>query len=290
MTGEGILNTSDVIRNTSRCINIEDMLKYNKKGKLCVECKDKNRSLTYFFVGVIVLNILGFAMLDVDWVKLISRVPSIGDVFFKLAHLDVSDMGYIISALMETISIALLSTIYSLILGLLFGMLAAKNIFRIPALSLAIKSVFTFLRAVPTPVWVLLMLVCLGFGPSAGIAGLCVHTTAFFTKSFSQSFEDIPNEVIEALEVTGAGKIRIFTNAVLPAALSQIVAWIGMRFETNFSECAILGMVGAGGIGFVISTSIQGYDYGVAGTAILLVFGFAYMIERVCVKVKKVIK
>ncbi len=71
------------------------------------------------------------------------------------------------------------------------------------------------------------------------------------------------------------------------AALSQIIAWAGMRLETNFSECAILGMVGAGGIGYVISSSLQGYDYGTAGTAILLVFLVAYCIERLFVRIKK---
>ena len=143
------------------------------------------------------------------------------------------------------------------------------------------------MRAVPTPVWVLLMLVCLGMGPEAGVAGLCVHTTAFFTKSFAQSFESIPEETIEALEVTGASRLSIFWNAILPAAFSQIVAWAGMRLETNFSECAILGMVGAGGIGYVISNSLQGYDYGTAGVAILLVFLIAYAIERLFVSIKK---
>ena len=63
----------------------------------------------------------------------------------------------------------------------------------------------------------------------------------------------------------------IFVNAVLPAALSQIVAWAGMCLETNFSERAILGTVGTGGVGCVISNSLQGYDYGTAGAVILLV-------------------
>ena len=188
---------------------------------------------------------------------------------------------------METVSIAVLSLLYSLILGIIFGMLAARNVFRLPWLSVLTQSFFTFLRAVPTPVWVLLMLVCLGMGPEAGVAGLCVHTTAFFTKSFAQSFESIPEETIEALEVTGASRLSIFMNAVLPAALSQIVAWAGMRLEVNFSECAILGMVGAGGVGYVISNSLQGYDYGTAGVAILLVFLVAYCIERVFVRIKK---
>ena len=256
-------------------------------SRIPVTCRQRNPFIPRFLVGTVILTILSLLYLEIDWIKMFFRIPEIGVVFWELAHLDFSNMDLIASSLMETISIAVLSLLYSLVLGIFFGMLAARNIFRIPALSVFTQSFFTFLRAVPTPVWVLLMLVCLGMGPEAGVAGLCVHTTAFFTKSFAQSFESISDETIEALEVTGAGRLSIFFNAVLPAALSQIVAWAGMRLETNFSECAILGMVGAGGVGYVISNSLQGYDYGTAGVAILLVFLVAYFIERIFVRIKK---
>lgn len=262
-----------------------DMAK--KKGRIPVKCRQRNKMIPIFMAGVAVLSVLSLVYLNIDWIKIFSRIPDIGGVFWDLAHLDFTNMDLIMTSLVETISIAVLSLLYSLLLGIIFGMLASENIFRIPVLSVCVQSFFTFLRAVPTPVWVLLMLVCLGMGPEAGVAGLCVHTTAFFTKSFAQSFDSISYETIEALEVTGTGRLSIFFNAVLPAALSQIVAWAGMRLETNFSECAILGMVGAGGIGYVISTSLQGYDYGTAGVAILLVFLVAYCIERVFVRIKK---
>ena len=190
---------------------------------------------------VAALSVLSLAYLDIDWLKMTSRAGDIGVVFWDLAHLDFTNMDLILSSLVETVSIAVLSLLYSLILGIIFGMLAARNVFRLPWLSVLTQSFFTFLRAVPTPVWVLLMLVCLGMGPEAGVAGLCVHTTAFFTKSFAQSFESIPEETIEALEVTGASRLSIFMNAVLPAALSQIVAGRYAPRRSNFSECAILG-------------------------------------------------
>ena len=256
-------------------------------SRIPVTCRQRNPFIPRFLFGTVILTILSLLYLEIDWIKMFFRIPEIGVVFWELAHLDFSNMDLIASSLIETISIAVLSLLYSLVLGIFFGMLAARNIFRIPALSVFTQSFFTFLRAVPTPVWVLLMLVCLGMGPEAGVAGLCVHTTAFFTKSFAQSFESISDETIEALEVTGTGRLSIFFNAVLPAALSQIVAWAGMRLETNFSECAILGMVGAGGVGYVISNSLQGYDYGTAGVAILLVFLVAYFIERIFVRIKK---
>ena len=106
-------------------------------------------------------------------------------------------------------------------------------------------------------------------------------------QSFSQSFEDIPRETLEALEATGTNKLSVFINAVLLASFSQIVAWVGMRLGTNFSECAVLGMVGAGGVGFVISRNLQNYEYGTAGLAIVRVFVIAYMIERMFVFIKK---
>ena len=276
------MNSNEITLNAER-----NPVQMKKRARIPVKCKQRNPFIPAFLVTVAALSILSLLYLNIDWWKMASRLPDVGMVFWDLAHLDFTEISLVGSSLIETISIAVLSLLYSLILGILFGMLAARNVFRIPALSAIMQSFFTFLRAVPTPVWVLLMLVCLGMGPEAGVAGLCVHTTAFFTKSFAQSFESIPEETIEALEATGTSRLSIFTNAILPAALSQIVAWVGMRLETNFSECAILGMVGAGGIGYVISTSLQGYDYGTAGVAILLVFLVAYGIERIFVQIKK---
>ena len=258
-----------------------------KREKIAVGAAEKNKFIPCFMSGVVVLTIASLIFLNIDWLKIISRVPDIGGVFFELAHFDFSKMDLIVSSMLETVSIAVLSLLYSLLLGVIFGMLAARNITKIKWLSVFTQSFFTFLRAVPTPVWVLLMLVCLGMGPEAGVAGLCVHTTAFFTKSFSQSFEDISAETLEVLEATGTGRLSIFINAVLPASFSQIIAWTGMRLETNFSECAVLGMVGAGGVGFVISRNLQSYEYGTAGVAIVFVFLIAYLIERMFVTIKK---
>lgn len=269
-------------------MNVEtSKIEKHRNGKIKIGCKEKDNTIRNFILGIGALTIVSFFFLDVDWIKLFSRLAEIPSVFVKLFSFQFDKVDLIIEAFLETVSVAVLSTFLGVVLGLVFGVLAAENILRIKGLPTFVKSFFSFIRAVPTLVWVLLMLVCLGFGPAAGIVGLAVHTTAFFTRSFAQSFEDVSDEVIEALEVTGAGKMQIFFNAILSSSLSQIIAWIGMRFEINFAECAILGMVGAGGIGFMISNSIQNYEYGAAGVAIVLVFLFAYMIERIFVVIKR---
>lgn len=269
------------------CYNESPRAFQNNQKKIPIKCKQRNKSISIFLWSALTLAILSFCYLDVDWSKTVSRMPDIATVFWNLGHFNFNETQLILEALLDTICIAVLSLLYSLVIGVIFGMLAARNVFKINALSIFTQAFFSFLRAVPTPIWVLLMLVCFGMGPEAGVAGLCIHTTAFFTKSFAQSFESIPDETLEALETTGTSKINVFFNAVLPAAFSQIVAWCGMRLEINFSECAILGMVGAGGVGFVIANSLHGYDYGTAGFAILLVFITAYSIERLFVNIKK---
>lgn len=255
--------------------------------KIPVASRDKNRFIPVFLIVVSAMTIISLIYLKIDWIKLFSRIPDIGEIFLELSHFDFSKMELITSSLLETLCIAVLSLLYSLALGVFFGMLASRNIMKVKGVAVFTQAFFTFLRAVPTPVWVLLMMVCLGMGPEAGVAGLCVHTTAFFTKSFSQSFEDMPKETLDALEATGTNKLSVFVNAVLPASFSQIVAWVGMRLEINFSECTVLGMVGAGGVGFVISRNLQNYEYGTAGLAIVIVFVIAYIIERLFVFVKK---
>lgn len=264
-----------------------EKIEKKRRGRIKIGCRQKDKSVRYFLFGIAILTIISFLCLDVEWKKLLIRLPEVPGIFVKLFTLQFDKIDQIVNAFLETVSVAVLSTFLGIILGLVFGIFAADNVLHIKILPTFVKAFFSFIRAVPTLVWVLLMLVCLGFGPAAGIVGLCIHTTAFFTRSFAQSFEDVSDEVVEALEVTGAGKMQIFINAILASSFSQIIAWIGMRFEINFAECAILGMVGAGGVGFMISNSIQSYEYGTAGVAILLVFMFAYAIERIFVSIKK---
>lgn len=276
--------------NSTKVLQQDNSILYTSGKKIKIGCKDKNNFIPVFLWSVLVAAAASLVYLDIDWGRMVSRLPEIGKIFWRLLHFEARYLDLIGLAMVETLSITILSTLYSVVLGLFFGMLAAENIFKIRFLSRSVQAFFTFLRAVPTPVWVLLMMVCIGMGPAAGIAGLCVHTTAFFTRAFAQSFESIPEETIEALEATGVNRIGIFLNVVLPAALSQLIAWIAMRFEINFSECAILGMIGAGGIGYIISSSLQGYEYGTAGIAILFVFILAYTIERIFITIKNRIR
>ncbi|MBQ9091575.1 MAG: ABC transporter permease, partial [Anaerotignum sp.] len=137
-------------------------LRRTRSGKLRIDCAEKDRTIPIFLIVVAVLAVISERFLHINWVRLASRLPDVGTIFWKLLHFDFANMDLIGTALLETISITVLSTLYSILLGLIFGMFAAENVFRHKRFSRFVQSFFTFLRAVPTPIWVLLMMVCLG--------------------------------------------------------------------------------------------------------------------------------
>jgi phosphonate transport system permease protein len=201
------------------------------------------------------------------------------EVIKKLATINFDEFDITVKAFFETVWVATISTVYSAFLGLLIGVFMARNITPLKIFPPLLSAAFTFIRAVPAFIWVLLVLVCLGLGPAPAIVGVCIHSTAFFTRAFSQSFEEVDNGTLEALASTGANRVKVFFSAVLPSALTSIIAWLTMNFEQNFRAASILGMVGAGGIGYIISASISSYKYGRGMAAILLVAAFTYAIE-----------
>jgi len=271
------------------------------EGFACFEMREKQQKIQvadlkrdlpiYLFLGVFaVLSVLSLWALNLDWARVASRLPRLGKVFYDMVHFSTERFSLTIMTLIETITVSMLALVYGLVLGLVLGALAAKNITPWPPLSTVLKCFFAFIRAVPTPVWVLLVLASMGFGMASGIMGLCFHVTAFFGKVFAQIFEEVPDETIEALRSTGASRIQVFFCAILPSSLSGIIAWTALRFETNYVEAAILGMVGAGGVGYTILASMSSYKLGRAGLAVLIVFVFALGIELVTTHIKRKVK
>jgi len=245
----------------------------------------------YLFFGVFaVLSVASLTILQLDWAKVANRLPRLWQVLYEMSQFSTERFSLTMLTLAETITVSLLALIYGLAIGLVLGALAASNITPWRPASVVLKCFFAFIRAVPTPVWVLLVLASMGFGMASGILGLGFHVAGFFGKAFAQIFEEVPDEIVEALQATGARKISIFFGAILPSSLSGVIAWTALRLETNYSEAAILGMVGAGGVGYTILAAMNSYKFGRAGLAVLVVFVFALGMELLTTFIKRKVK
>jgi phosphonate transport system permease protein len=248
-------------------------------GKIRVKRASQDRALKIFLILFAAASIGSVAALGINWGDVLVRTKNVPEVLSRLAKLDFADFDVICSAFLDSISVAVLATVYSLLGGLVCAVFLAKNITPFKTLRLALSAVFTFIRAVPSIIWVLLVLVCVGFGPAAGIVGISIYSISFFARAFAQCFEEVPEDTIEALRAMGAGRVKIFFSAVLPSSLTALIAWTAINFENNFGASSILGMVGAGGIGYVISASMASYNYGRGMVAIILVLIFTFAME-----------
>ncbi len=174
----------------------------------------------------------------------------------------------------ETFAISLLGSVLAILLGLplaLFGtrtllfrgllyearaLPAAEKTARVLVFGAA-KAVLNVLRTVPEIVWAMIFVFMVGLGPFPGVLALGVHTAGVLGKLFGEVLEDVDRAPLEALQATGATRFRILVYGVLPQALPQFVAYALYRWEVNIRAAAMMGFVGAGGLGQRIHIAIS---------------------------------
>lgn len=173
-----------------------------------------------------------------------------------------------------------MATLVGVVFSVPLAFLTASNTAPWKPLSLAIKSYISFIRAVPSLIWAVIFVSSVGLGPFSGILGLSVHTVAYLTKAYFQSIEDLGEESILAIKATGASWLNIMKAAILPNIKRVITGWTALRFESNMAQSSIIGVVGAGGIGYIISKFIKSYDFNAAGTALIVLMIISVSVER----------
>src|SRR5262245_21440714 len=119
------------------------------------------------------------------------------------------------------------------------------------------KGLLNFLRTVPEMLWALIFVFIVGLGPFAGVLALGVHTGGVLGKLFGEVLEDVDQQPIESLQSTGANRLQIFLYGIVPQALPQFVSYTLYRWEVNIRVAAVLGFVGAGGLGQRIHIAIS---------------------------------
>ena len=259
--------------------NSASALVLKRNGEIRINNPKFTRPFNVFLLLFSIISLVLMVLVPFDWGKLISRIGNLGNSISHIVAIDLSEADLVLPFFYETICVSVLATLYSALLGLFLAVFMAKNISPYKALSPILTAIFTFIRAVPNFVWVLLILVCLGFGPAPAILGICIHSMAFFARSFAHSFEEVDEGTLEALAATGSNRIKIFFSAVLPSALTSLIAWLTVNFESNFHGASIMGMVGAGGIGHIISSAFSSYKFGRAWLAVGIVIVFTYIFE-----------
>jgi phosphonate transport system permease protein len=185
----------------------------------------------------------------------------------------------IVGATLETVQMALAGTFLALLVAFPVGFLAARNTTPHPAVYHGLRTVLNLLRTIPDLALGLLFVAAVGLGAFAGTLALAVHTATVLGKLLSESVENIDEGVVEAIRATGAGYGQILTFAVLPQILPDLISFSLYRLETNIRAASVLGLIGAGGIGYLMNTSFRTFQYQEAAAIVLVLIALVVLVD-----------
>lgn len=174
--------------------------------------------------------------------------------------------------MLETVFLALMATTLGLLLAFPVSFLAARNIMTTNAFGTAayyaVRLMLNLLRSVETLIWALVFIVWVGIGPFAGVLALTLHSAASLAKLYSEAVEQIDPGPVEAVRATGAGRLQTVLFAVIPQIVPQFVAFTIYRWDINVRMSTVIGLVGGGGVGFLLIQWINLLQYRQAATAV----------------------
>ncbi|MFQ3619318.1 MAG: phosphonate ABC transporter, permease protein PhnE [Spirochaetales bacterium] len=178
----------------------------------------------------------------------------------------------IISRMVETIVMGLMATILGIFFSIPMSFLAARNIMYGSWIGISIyyfvRFVMNVVRSIEPIIWAVIAVVWVGLGPFAGVIALTVHSIAALGKLYSEAIEGIDHGPIEAIQATGATKLQTIMFAVIPQMISPFISFSIYRWDINVRMSTIIGMVGGGGVGFVLLQYVRLLDYQAAGIAV----------------------
>lgn len=224
-------------------------------------------------IGALTLMVLWWAArgAQVSVTELGKGLPWIGDFLSRMMPPNWAFLDKLWVPAIETIQIALWGTLLAVIMAVPVCFFAARNLTPNLAVFHVTRQVFNVTRGINEIILALIFVAAVGLGPFPGVLALAVHGAGMLGKFFSESIEEIDQGPIEALRATGAGPVQTIIFGVIPQVITAWIAVVLYRFETNLRQATVLGMVGAGGIGFELVGSMKLFQYQDTATCIVVI-------------------
>jgi len=229
--------------------------------------------------------------LEIDFVKLVSDSSKyFGDILSRMLPPDLSNLNQLIYAMFETIEIAFLGTFIAIILSIPLGLFSARNLAPNYFIYITCKTIVIFFRAIPEFIIAMILVIAIGFGAMPGVLALGLHTMGFLAKFYAEDIEHINKGPIDALKSSGATKSQIISFGVIPQILPAFVANNLYILDRNVRMATMLGVVGAGGIGYELQSSFRMFEYETVSTIIIIIFITIFIIDYFSAYIRSKIK
>jgi len=242
------------------------------------------------FLGLVLfLVLLGQAALVVQArpQDLVTGARGIADILRRAWPPDFVKLPDALWPALETVDIALFGTTAAVILALPLAILAARNTSPARPFYAFARGVIALARVVPDLVWALIFVTAVGLGPFPGALAVSVHSVGMLGRLFAETIEDMDMGPVEALTMTGAGRLAVFSHAVVPSVLPSLLGITLYRLDENIRASLVLGFVGAGGIGFELLTAMNLFQYRTVSMLLIVTFVIVIAAERLSAALRR---
>ena len=187
--------------------------------------------------------------------------------------------------MLETIKIAFAATVFGFIGAILLSSLAARNLS--PTwLSILVRIILSAMRSLPSLIWAILFVIVVGFGPLAGVLAMTFYTIGYLGKLQYEAIEGMESAPLEASRATGLSHPEIFTNVVIPQTSNHLLSQMMFMFEYNVRHGSVIGIVGAGGIGFFINYYLNLFMYSRVFALLIIIFVVVVIIDLLSMAIR----
>lgn len=260
--------------------------------------REKQRKLALAVIVLGVLTVISANVTNTNFASILDFIPGFGryldrvipDLTWTTLGSDLAGwfrrLPLWISLLVDTMAIAILSTVIAIPFTLLLCYPASYNLNRNYPVYFLTRRLLEFFRGVPDLVYALVFVYAFGLGPLAGVMAITIHTVGALGKLFSEVNENIDVASLEGVQATGASWWEVMRHGVIPQVLPNYLSYLLLRFEINVRGAAIVGIVGAGGIGQELMGAVRMFAMTEVSAIVILIMILVAVIDMSCEKLR----
>ena len=244
-----------------------------------------------FLLALLAVLIFAFGVhsLDMSYGRIVGGLGELGSMVLRMIPPDPGSWhraGLYAYAMLETLAIALLGTLMAATVAFPLGFLAARNTTINQAVKFFARRSFDTLRGVDILIWALIWINVVGLGPFAGVLALFMSDLGIFGKLFSEAIEAADDKPVEGVLSTGGTSVAAVRFGILPQLLPVLLSQVLYAFESNTRSASIIGIVGAGGIGLILSEQIRTLELQQMSFVIVLIWATVSLIDLGCARLR----
>jgi phosphonate transport system permease protein len=243
-------------------------------------------------VAVIVIACIGSLWITgfFDAQRLMEGLPALGQLFSEMVPPDFSRWQHWIKPLIDTLAMSVAGTVLAVVISLPLALFAAPNTSPGAFVCQAARIVLAALRSVPEIIMGIIFVAAVGFGALPGVLALALHSVGMVGKFYAEAIEHVDPRPLEAARAAGASPFQVITHAVMPQVLPQLADITIYRWEYHFRASAVLGIVGAGGIGFELIAALRIIRYDQVSAILLTILLCVILVDGIGARLRKALK